>query len=179
MFTFSSSGLWTGDPDPAPSKSTLPLMHTSLITLKAWRKDSLVHIKQEESPHSFPDNYQESSAVTQLCMSKTGQCWFLKAIITHGLMLSLKITICFLTPLPHNQAAHFHTLASMPGVIKPTCTLWSTPSCLTVYPIMLLNGSQWITRQCSPCSEITAGGRKHASMFGRGGWKHGGVCYKH
>lgn len=31
-FTFSSSGLCTGDPDPVPSMSTLPLTHTSLIT---------------------------------------------------------------------------------------------------------------------------------------------------
>lgn len=33
-FTFSSSGLCTGDPDPAPSRSVLPLTHTSLITWK-------------------------------------------------------------------------------------------------------------------------------------------------
>lgn len=34
VFTFSSSGLCTGDPDPALSKSTQPLAHTSLITWK-------------------------------------------------------------------------------------------------------------------------------------------------
>lgn len=65
VFTFSSSGLWTGDPDPALSKSIPPFTHTSLITWKTQVNSVLanevtVHIRLDEGVHPIDEGvYQD------------------------------------------------------------------------------------------------------------------------
>jgi len=93
VFTFSSSGLWTGDADPARSESTPPLTHTSLITWTTQENTALV-------PETTVYNRHSEGVQIRTLLRRTGPVP--TGIRTHGWIPSLKLLKYFLTSLPHN-----------------------------------------------------------------------------
>lgn len=162
MVTFSSSGLCTGDPDPAPSGSMHPFAHTSLIT---WQ---IKHKQNNNSREIKPEG--NLALVNEAATNK----WKHSRNIPTTARGACAIPLATAVPLGNHTAwadsppfkkslnissHHCHIIkqpiAAAEQARRVMCTTCTVSFLLLTLPITLLNGSPGTIRQHSPRSEAT------------------------